>query len=529
MSSLGNRHNQHTFAQTPAVKMARSVFDRSHGCKDTFNFDYLIPIFWDEIIPGDSMSVSGEVFARLSTQLVPIMDNIYLDFFFFFVPNRLIWSNWEKFCGAQDNPGDSTSFIIPYLTTFAAGLPHTNTIFDKFGLPTDLASGLPSSLKISAMPFRAYNKIYNQWFRDENLQSSAPDNTGDGPDSNGDFSLRLRGKRHDYFTSCLPNPQKATALSIPLVGNVPLTRINNGGATVAYNAGANTLANAGAVNVNAAGGRPLDNSAVAIGLDVSASMQAALATGTAGTINALRTAMQLQSFYELDNRGGTRYVEILQNHFNVTSPDFRLQRAEYLGGGQSRINCHPVAQTSPTSGSNYQAQLASFGTSAGSGIGFSKSFVEHGYVIGMVCARADISYQQGINKMFTRSSRVDFFWPKFQEIGEQAVSNQELYVDGVHDASVFGYQERYAEYRFRQSEIHGQFRSNYSAPLDYWHMAEAFGSVPPLDGTFISQNTPITRALANSSAIQILFDSFWHVKHARPMMTYSVPASLGRF
>ena len=233
---------------------------------------------------------------------------------------------------------------------------------------------------------------------------------------------------------------------------------------------------------------------------------------------------------ELDARGGTRYVEILQAHFNVTSPDFRLQRPEYLGGGSSRITSHPVAQTAPTSGSNPQAQLAAFGTSQGSNIGFSKSFVEHGYVIGMACARADLTYQQGLNKLWTRQTRYDFFWPKLQEIGEQAILNKEIYAQGTSDDElVFGYQERYAEYRFKPSEIRGEFRSTYATSLDFWHMAEEFGSLPALNAAFIEQATPIDRAIAVSGAPHLLFDAWFKYTHARPMLTYSVPSTLGRF
>ena len=234
---------------------------------------------------------------------------------------------------------------------------------------------------------------------------------------------------------------------------------------------------------------------------------------------------------ELDARGGTRYTEILMAHFNVFNGDSTLQRPEYLGGGSAKINSHPVAQNSPTSGSNYFAQLGAFGTSASSNIGFSKSFVEHGYVIGLACARADITYQQGLNRMWKRKTRYDFFWPKLQELGEQTITNDEIYKagSGGTDEDVFGYQERYAEYRYKPSEIHGQFRSTYSSPIDQWHMAEKFSSVPALNSTFIVQNTPITRALANSSAPQILFDAWFNYKHARPMMTYSVPVTLGRF
>lgn len=530
--NLGNRNSQHNFAKIPDVRMARSQFDRSFTVKDTFNFDYLIPIFVDEVIPGDTANVSMNTFARLATQLVPIMDNLYIDYFFFFVPNRLVWENWERFCGAQDDPGDSTSFVIPSLAAFSAGEPDVDTIYDKFGLPTDVAGAWTLG---NTLPLRCYNKIWNSWFRDENLQNSVTELIDDGPDPIATFNLLKRGKRHDYFTSCLPSLQKGAAIELPLGTSAPV--IGTDSAITFWNTGNHAqtgylTVNSSGLNAAYSGSLGADGSTVALTSSAAASgMIADLSDATAATINSLRQAFQVQSLLELDMRGGTRYTEILANHYNVISPDFRLQRPEYLGGGSSRINSHPVAQNAPTSGSNYFAQLGAFGTSSGQGIGFTKSFVEHGYIIGLACARADITYQQGLNKMWQRSTRYDFFWPKLQELGEQAVLNSEIYLagSGGSDTGVFGYQERFAEYRFKPSEIHGQFRSTYASAIDQWHMAEEFGSLPALNSTFIVQNTPITRALANSSAPQILFDAWFNYKHARPMVTHSVPVSLGRF
>jgi len=525
---LGNRNSQHSFAQIPDVHIQRSQFDRSFAVKDTFDFDYLIPVFVDEILPGDTCNVTVNTFARLATQKVPIMDNMYVDYFFFFVPNRLLWDNWEKFNGAQDNPGDSTSYVLPTMS-FTAGNPDVGTIYDKFGLPTDVPNGW--DLK-NTLPLRAYNLIWNQWFRDENLQNSVIKNMDDGPDATTDYALLKRGKRHDYFTSCLPTPQKGASVNLPLGTVAPV--VSTGAYLTFSNTGGDTNKT---ISGTAAG------TAVKIGSGTWASanllkfgdttgLEADLSTATAATINQLREAFAMQALFELDMRGGTRYVEILQAHFNVTSPDFRLQRAEYLGGGTTTINSHPVAQTSPTSGSNPQGQLAAFATTStgGSHIGFSKSFVEHGYVIGLVCARADLTYQQGINRMWNRSTRYDFYWPKLSELGEQAVLNKEIYMQGLAaDDNVFGYQERYAEYRYKPSEIHGEFRSTYATALDQWHLAEEFSALPALNASFIVQNTPVDRCIAVTTEPHLLFDAYFQYKHARPLPVYSVPATLGRF
>lgn len=527
---LGNRYSQHSFAQIPDVHIQRSSFDRSFTVKDTFDFDYLVPIFLDEILPGDTCNVNVNTFARLATQKVPIMDNMYVDYFFFFVPNRLVWDNWEKFNGAQENPGDTTSYQVPVIQFATGEFPTTGTIYDKMGLPCDL--GGSATMVVNSLPLRCYNLIWNEWFRDQNLQDSVLVSKDDGPDDPEDFTLLKRNKRHDYFTSCLPDPQKGVAIEIPLSGTASITRVSNALSWRAYNTTSETPGADGATSL-AGGNGTIVSAATGLSFDPRGGLQANLGTASNAVINELREAFQLQSLFELDNRGGTRYVEILRAHFNVTSPDFRLQRPEYLGGGQSRINVHSVPQSSPTSGTNYQAQLAAFGTMSASGnqIGFTKSFVEHGYVIGLACARADITYQQGYNRLWLRTSRFTFYWPKLAELGEQGVYKGELYTTGtpLTDVEIFGYQERWAEYRYKPSEIHGEFRSSFASSLDFWHLAEEFGTQPELNSDFIEQNTPIERCLASSTAPHLLFDAWFQYKHARPLPVYSVPMSLGRF
>lgn len=525
--NLGSRGNQHSFSRVPDINVGRSSFDRSYTVKTTMDFDYINPIHIDEVIPGDTHTLNLSVFARLATPEVPIMDNMYIDFFFFFVPNRLVWTNWERFNGAQDDPGDSTDFVLPQMP-FAVNKPDVGSIFDQYGLPTEIALGYNL---FNVLPLRGYPLIWNEWFRDENLQNSQLVNKDDGPDDPSDYTLLKRGKRHDYFTSCLPELQKGDPVDIPLVGSAPVVRVSNASELIMYKKNTNTVAGNGVVNV---GSSFLDNGVDRITIDPNGTLQTNLSGNTAGTINDLRNAFMVQSILELDNRGGTRYTEIIRAHFGVISPDARLQRPEYLGGGSIRINSHPVAQTSPTSGTDAQGALAAFATASATSrdnIGFSKTFTEHGYIHGFACARADITYQQGINRMWNRSERFDFFWPKLQLAGEQAVEQREIYLTGntTLDYATFGYQERYSEYKYKPSEIRGKFRSTYATPLDMWHLAEEFGSAPALNAAFITQSTPIERAIAIDTEPDLLMDMWFQLRSARPMASYAVPATLGRF
>lgn len=521
--------SQSHFATVPKADIPRSVFDRSHNFKTTFDGGYLVPFFVDEALPGDTFTCAVTTFARLSTPLVPLMDNLYCDTFFFFVPNRLLWTNWKKFMGEQDNPADSVSFVIPTMTSTAGTGYLVGSVHDYFGLPT----GIPG-LVHSCLWHRAYNLIWNQWFRDENLQNSVTINVGDGPDAPTDYALLRRGKRHDYFTSALPWTQKATAVSIPLgtsapiIGNgspIQISPLGNLGDNRTLNM--NTLAGnimtySGAVLAGITGAQPSSPS----------NMVADLTNATAATINSLRLAFQTQRFYERDARGGTRYTEIVRSHFGVVSPDARLQRPEYLGGSSTPINIAPIPQTSVTAATP-QGHLAGTGTFSHSGTGFTRSFTEHGVLIGMLAVRADLNYQQGINRMWTRSTRLDFYFPAFAHLGEQAVLNKEIYAQGTanptQDAAAFGYQERFAEYRYKPSLITGQFRSTYATPLDMWHLAQKFTALPTLGTTFIQDTPPISRVVAVTSEPQFLLDCAVKLKCARPMPTYSVPGQIDHF
>lgn len=539
---IGNRNAQHSFAQIPNVNQARSQFNRSFGAKDTLFFDELTPIFCDEIIPGDTMRLNLRAFTRLATQVVPVMDNMYMDYFFFFVPNRLVWENWEKFCGAQDDPGDSTDYLIPVIQTGTTGtIFPVGSIYDHFGLPPyESNDEFPYPVNVSALPFRAYALIWNEWFRDQNLQDSIVIPKGDGPDPDSTYTVLKSAKKHDYFTSALPWPQKGPAVDIPLIGPGTVSITGTGDQIQIVSADPENIWSrglrydvGGAVgNALGLGGPTAGTGSPAVGQPVgfgeSPGLTGILSDATAVAINAIRNAFMIQSIYELDARGGTRYTEILRAHYGVTSPDFRLQRPEFLGGGTSKISQHPVTQTSEGTDTPL-ATLAAFSTAFEDGrIGFSKSFTEHGYVIGLVRARADITYQQGVYRPWTKRTRFDFFWPKLQQLGEQAIDNREI--DITAPEGVFGYQERYAEYRYRPSEIRGQFRSAYSETLDVWHLAEEFETPPSLNSTFIQSNTPIERVLAVDEGYpHLLFDVFFDLHHSRPMMTYGVPATLGRF
>ena len=528
---------KHNFAQVPEANIPRSKFNRSHGIKTTFNAGKLVPIYVDEALPGDTFNLDLKTFARLQNPVVPIMDNIFIDTFFFAVPMRLVWSNFEKFMGAQDDPGDSIDYTIPTADAPASTGYTVETLQDYIGLPTGIPDYTHSNLWC-----RAYNLIWNEWFRDQNLQNSVTVDTGDGPDTVANYVLLDRGKRHDYFTSCLPWPQKGDAIELPLGTKAPVMGIGSVNQTFNHTSGTAYETGASSSTTYANYKKCEDTGAIIVEQDPDntgyPNIWTDLGSATAATVNEVRQAFQLQKLLERDARSGTRYVEINLAHFGVETLDQRVQRPEYLGGSTARVNVHPVPQTSSTDATTPQGNLAAFATAAHDGHGFVKSFTEHCLVIGLINARADLTYQQGLDRMFSRSTRYDFYWPALAQIGEQTVLNKEIYmqdpatVDGNGDAYnelVFGYQERHAEYRFKKSMITGKFRSTYATSLDSWHLSQEFSSLPTLGDTFIKENPPIDRVIAVTDESDFFLDAYINLSCARPMPAYGVPGMIDHF
>ena len=559
---MSKRATQHNFAMSPQNQIPRSSFKRSHTVKTTLDAGRLIPFYIDEVYPGDTFNCKATLFGRMATPFVPAMDNAYMDTFFFFVPYRLLWKHWKEFNGENPLAGyQSTEYEVPQMTATNA---QVQTLWDYFGFPTDVKN----KLSVSAFPFRAYWKIYNDWFRDENLQNAVSIQTGAplsstsseddayGGDATQDATTAqcfYRGKRHDYFTSALPWPQKGPGVEISLagdanlIGNVPVGASNPSASIFHFGdrrLGYFDLAG-GDHNVPyyhySDGSNPSSNSSIGIGsvgesglvADLSQGGKAVVSDLASITINSLRSAFALQRFYEKDARGGTRYTEIIRSHFGVISPDARLQRSEYLGGDSTPIMFNPVQQTSSTDTISPQGNLSAYALMSTRIHGFNKSFTEHGIVIGLCNIRTDLSYQQGINKTWLRQTREEFYWPTFAHLGEQAILNKEIYAQGTEaDNQVFGYQERYAECRYHPSIITGKMRSTYAQSTDVWHFAQKFDALPALNGEFI-QDQASYQAIKRISAVQtepqFYLDAYLDLKCARPMPVYGVPGLLDHF
>lgn len=565
----------HRFSDAPAMYMKRTKFDRSHVYKTTFNSGRLIPVLIDEVLPGDTTRMSVNYFARLATPIKPIMDNIYLDWFFFFVPNRLVWEHWQNFCFEQEDPDDSTDYVIPTVTaTGNSDNAYIGSLWDYFGLPVNTSGNLSG---INALPFRGVYLIYNEWFRDENLQKSVKIQKGDtnevldstrvaeqpswvfnsGTSIVPGLACPPRGKRHDYFTSALPWTQKGPGVSIGLAGTAklvdpsPITGYfvqqhtgNLAAAQLSKDGGVHDIFKANGTLEYQGGGydativsHSINGTGIATAKAISGnswlsrSSYADLDSSSIFTINSLRTAFQMQKFYERLARGGSRYTEVLRSFFGVVSPDARLQRPEFLGSFTKMVNVNPIAQTSATDDTSPQGNLSAYGVTAAKFHGFTKSFVEHGYVFGFVCARADLTYQQGINKMWLRSTVYDFYWPTFAHLGEQAIELREIYAQGSEaDTTVFGYQERYAEYRYKPSQITGKFRSSVTGGnLDVWHLSQFFKNAPTLNEEFITENPPIERIIAVPSEPEFLLDIGFRYTTVRPMPMFGTPGLVDHF
>lgn len=539
--------DKNRFAMVPRADVPRSAFDVNFVHKTTFQAGLLIPIYIDEVLPGDSLSLRMNAFGRLATPIVPVMDNVYLETFFFFIPNRLVWANWEAFMGEEFNPNFATQYLMPQVpiadTDVVAG-----TLGNYFGLVDPVVG---QTYNVNALPFRCYNKVWNDWFRDQDLQNSAPDNAGNGPDVLTDYTLRFRCRRPDYYTTCRPAPQKLIAaasyqgytggvlapghdaqawtMGDPTYGvGVPVSGIGVAAQTV-------TGAAQGAYET---GGRvvtyPRYYSDAGADIRLRATPSGGEYPEVRVLINDFRTAYMIQRYAEKNLRGGTRYAEWVRAHFGVVSPDARLQRPEYLGGGRSMVNVSPVAQTSETSGTNFLGEQAGVASVVASNHGFSASFTEHGWILGLVNVRTDVAWMRGVNRMWFRRTAFDHYAPEFAHLGEQAVLSREVWVDGnTGDESVFGYNERWAEYRWKPGIITGQFQSwSSGTPLTMWHFAPDFTARPLLNDAFIQDDPPMDRVLQVAAFLnqEVLLDTSFKLRWVRCMPMFSIPGlGDGRF
>lgn len=553
MSNANNAFKQPSnrvsrFAQVPQARIPRSVFNLNHTVKGTIEDAGLLqPFDLYEIEPGSTFRINPTIFVRLTTQLVPIMDNMYLDTFYFFVPNRLVWEHWQNFMGERKpDPDSSIDYTIPQIVAPETGWG-IGSLADCFGLP--IGNEHTDKMEVCAFPFRGYNLIWNEWFRDQNLQDSRVVDLDDGDDDAADYNtLARRCKRADYFTTAQTQPQKGDAVELPMTGDAPVVGIGylnqtypdaNKAVWETEATGTRTYANANSITgenewyvegTAATGGKP--------------KIYADLSGTTAATINQLREAVQIQRLLERDQRSGTRYVELLRAHYGVTSPDSRLMRPEFLGGNSVPFNQATVAQTTyqgTETRLDAKGSLAANSVFVSRGAGIHKSFVEHGYVIGLMNIRADITYQQGIDRHWLRQNRYDYYFPVLSCLGEQVVESREIWWEGrgsatadppTYDYSVFGYQERFAEMRFAKSYICGALRSDFSTPLDYWHLSQDFAARPTLSDAFIQDTPPVSRVTAvtpSASSPAFVFDAFIECKAVRPMPTYGVPGMMDHF
>lgn len=528
--------NTHDFAMNPRSDVPRSVFSLAHGVKQPFNFSDLVPILCEEVLPGDTWKCGITVAARTAVPIVPIQDNWHLEFFSFFCPMRLVWGNANKFWGEQDNPGDSIGYTIPQIVSPVGGFSGSS-LYDYLGIPTAGQVGGAATISINALPLRAYNRIWNEWFRDENLQNRAAQVTNDGPDTASAYILKQRGKRFDYITQALPWPQKGnTAITIPLGTTAP---VQSTGVSIAFDNPANTRTGTGLILTTGSATPTWSNStAAATGAanfgpnnNVVQSLRVDLSGASGASINAMRQAITLQQYLEKDARGGTRYTEFVFNHFGVRSPDARLQRPEFIGGGHANILTSAIPQTSATGltgGTTPAGNLAATGHLSGR-TGFTYSATEHGFILTLVSARADLTYQQGLRKMWSRSTRYDYPVPLLANLGEQTLFNREVYCDGsANDGNAFGYVPRWDEYRHIPSRITGLYRSTTPGTIDYWHSAQRFNTLPTLNDTFITDDSKtVTQrnfaAGATSNNQQILADFFFDGTMTRALPAYGIP------
>ena len=552
-----SRNAESHFAVNPTrIDMSRSRFDRSSSYKTTFNVGQIIPFYVDEVLPGDTFSIDTSKVVRMQTLLTPVMDDIFLDTYYFFVPNRLTWSHWKQFMGENTESAwiPSVEYEVPQLTAPEGGW-NIGTIADYMGIPTGV-----SGLSVNALPFRAYALIMNEWFRDENLSDPlnipVTDATVQGVNTGTFVTDVAKGglpytaaKYHDYFTSALPAPQKGPDVTIPIAdaGTFQVvTRPEN----VSYKGSATPLRFGLADSPDQVyeGQYPLYNRFLGVnqGLGANTSKGAAGAqdnipllaplnlwaegsgVAQAATIRQLRLAFQIQKLYERDARGGTRYIEILKSHFGVTSPDARLQRPEYLGGNRIPININQVVQSSSTDASGTpQGNTAAYSLTSDNHSDFTKSFVEHGFLIGVMVARYRHTYQQGLERFWSRKDRFDYYFPVFANIGEQAIKNKEIYAQGtVKDDEVFGYQEAWADYRYRPNRVTGEMRSSAPQSLDVWHLGDDYESLPSLSDSWIREDSKtVNRVLAVSDNVsaQLFCDIYVRNLCTRPMPLYSIP------